>query len=197
MKTTERATTRRPRPGEARLEGQPVSSGVAIGYAAIAHDPALPPIDTTRRDCDPAHERARLFEAITRSTAQLRRLHDRLALLPEDGQVEIGSLLEVYRRMLGPSRLRRGIEALLGQGMLAEAAVQHETEALAAFMLSPLAALRPKARMRWRQGGGRESSVRSGAGWCVTSAARRTGRFPPFPMVRSLLPSSCAPPMPP
>ncbi|QHC35069.1 phosphoenolpyruvate--protein phosphotransferase [Komagataeibacter xylinus] len=137
MKTTERKPPRRPRPGEVRLEGQPVSSGVAIGYAAIAHDPALPAIDTTRRDCDPAHERARLHEAITRSTAQLRRLHDRLALLPEDGQVEIGSLLEVYRRMLGPSRLRRGIEARLGLGMLAEAAVQLETETLAAFMLSP------------------------------------------------------------
>ncbi|GCE80800.1 phosphoenolpyruvate--protein phosphotransferase [Komagataeibacter oboediens] len=137
MKTTERRPKQRPRAGEVRLEGQPVSSGVAIGYAAVAHEPAPPPVDMARRDCDPAHERTRLHDAISRSVAQLGRLHDRLALLPEDGQVEIGSLLEVYRRMLGPSRLRRGIEARLEQGMLAEAAVMQETETLAALMLTP------------------------------------------------------------
>ncbi|GBQ60225.1 phosphoenolpyruvate-protein phosphotransferase [Komagataeibacter swingsii DSM 16373] len=123
--------------GEVRLEGQPVSPGVAIGYAAVAHEPAPPPVDMARRDCNPGHERTRLHDAISRSVAQLGRLHDRLALLPEDGQVEIGSLLEVYRRMLGPSRLRRGIEARLEHGMLAEAAVMQETEALAAHMLAP------------------------------------------------------------
>lgn len=137
MKTTERRPARGRRPGEIRLEGQPVSPGVAIGYAAIAHEPAPPPVDMARRDCDPAHERTRLHDAISRSVAQLGRLHDRLALLPEDGQVEIGSLLEVYRRMLGPSRLRRGIEGRLDQGMVAEAAVMQETEALAGFMLAP------------------------------------------------------------
>ncbi|BAK84197.1 phosphoenolpyruvate--protein phosphotransferase [Komagataeibacter medellinensis] len=133
-----KATERRPsRSGEVRLAGQPVSPGVAIGHATVAHEPAPPLVDTARCDCDPAHERTRLHEAISRSAAQLRRLHERLALLPEDGQVEIGSLLEVYRRMLGPSRLRRGIEVRLVQGMLAEAAVLQETEALAAIMLSP------------------------------------------------------------
>ncbi|PYD70260.1 phosphoenolpyruvate--protein phosphotransferase [Komagataeibacter swingsii] len=137
MKATERRPKQRPRVGEVRLEGQPVSPGVAIGYAAVAHEPAPPPVDMARRDCNPGHERTRLHDAISRSVAQLGRLHDRLALLPEDGQVEIGSLLEVYRRMLGPSRLRRGIEARLEHGMLAEAAVMQETEALAAHMLAP------------------------------------------------------------
>ncbi|RFD20874.1 phosphoenolpyruvate--protein phosphotransferase [Komagataeibacter melaceti] len=137
MKTTERRPSRRARPAEVRVEGQPVSPGVAIGYAAIAHEPAAPAVDTTRRDCDPAHERARLHDAVSRSVAQLVRLHERLSLLPEDGQVEIGSLLEVYRRMLGPSRLRRGIETRLDHGMVAEAAVMQETEALAEFMLAP------------------------------------------------------------
>ncbi|WP_395369883.1 phosphoenolpyruvate--protein phosphotransferase [Komagataeibacter diospyri] len=137
MKATERRPKQRPRAGEVRLEGQPVSPGVAIGYAAVAHEPAPPPVDMARRDCNPGHERTRLHDAIGRSVAQLGRLHDRLALLPEDGQVEIGSLLEVYRRMLGPSRLRRGIEARLEHGMLAEAAVMQETEALATHMLAP------------------------------------------------------------
>ncbi|MCE2575709.1 phosphoenolpyruvate--protein phosphotransferase [Komagataeibacter sp. FNDCR2] len=137
MKTTERSPARRVRAGEVRLEGQPVSPGVAIGYAAIAHEPVAPAVDIARRDCDPAHERTRLHDAVSRSVAQLVRLHDRLSLLPEDGQVEIGSLLEVYRRMLGPSRLRRGIEVRLDQGMVAEAAVMQETEALAGFMLAP------------------------------------------------------------
>lgn len=136
MKATERRPPR-PRAGEVRLQGQPVSPGVAIGYAAVAHEPAPPPVDMARRDCHPGHERTRLHDAISRSVAQLGRLHDRLALLPEDGQVEIGSLLEVYRRMLGPSRLRRGIEARLEHGMLAEAAVMQETEALASLMLAP------------------------------------------------------------
>lgn len=137
MKTTERRPAASARNGEVRLTGQPVSPGVAIGHGCVAHDPPPPPVDTARRDCNPEQERTRLHEAITRSTAQLRRLHERLALLPEDGQVEIGSLLDVYRRMLGPSRLRRGIENRLAQGMLAEAAVLQETEALAAFMLTP------------------------------------------------------------
>ena len=137
MKTTERRPPRRARPAEVRVEGQPVSPGVAIGYAAIAHEPAAPAVDTTRRDCDPVHERARLHDAVSRSVAQLVRLHERLSLLPEDGQVEIGSLLEVYRRMLGPSRLRRGIETRLDHGMVAEAAVMQEPEALAEFMLAP------------------------------------------------------------
>ncbi|GCE84040.1 phosphoenolpyruvate--protein phosphotransferase [Komagataeibacter diospyri] len=137
MKATERRPKQRPRAGEVRLEGQPVSPGVAIGYAAVAHEPAPPSVDMARRDCNPGHERTRLHDAIGRSVAQLGRLHDRLALLPEDGQVEIGSLLEVYRRMLGPSRLRRGIEARLEHGMLAEAAVMQETEALATHMLAP------------------------------------------------------------
>lgn len=164
MKTTERRPARRGRPGEIRLEGQPVSPGVAIGYAAIAHEPAPPPVDMARRDCDPAHERTRLHDAISRSVAQLGRLHDRLALLPEDGQVEIGSLLEVYRRMLGPSRLRRGIEGRLDQGMVAEAAVMQETEALAGFMLARPAGPPRKGKTRWQQGAARGSFGKSGAG---------------------------------
>ncbi|MDT8870446.1 phosphoenolpyruvate-utilizing N-terminal domain-containing protein [Komagataeibacter rhaeticus] len=137
---------------------------MAIGPGCVAHDPPPPPVDTARRDCNPEQERTRLHEAITRSTAQLRRLHERLALLPEDGQVEIGSLLDVYRRMLGPSRLRRGIENRLAQGMLAEAAVLQETEALAAFMLTPPGRPAPEGRTRWRPVGVRANPVKSGAG---------------------------------
>ncbi|MBM9401222.1 phosphoenolpyruvate--protein phosphotransferase [Gluconacetobacter azotocaptans] len=121
---------------EYRLEGDATAHGVAIGPAAMAVEGPAPDIDEAARADDPAHEQARLTEAIERSIRQVERLRDRLALLPEDSKLEIGSLLEVYRRMLGPSRLQRGIRQRIAQdGLLAEAAVRQEAEALAQAML--------------------------------------------------------------
>ncbi|GBQ81727.1 phosphoenolpyruvate-protein phosphotransferase [Gluconacetobacter johannae DSM 13595] len=123
-------------PAEYRLGGDATSHGVAIGPAAMAVEGPAPDIDEAARADDPDHELARLTDAIERSVRQVERLRDRLALLPEDSQIEIGSLLEVYRRMLGPSRLQRGIRQRIARdGLLAEAAVRQETEALARAML--------------------------------------------------------------
>ncbi|MFT8775878.1 MAG: phosphoenolpyruvate-utilizing N-terminal domain-containing protein, partial [Gluconacetobacter liquefaciens] len=94
---------------EIRLSGDATVGGVAIGPAMLVLESPAPDIDASARTDDPDHELARLAEAIERSVRQIERLRDRLAILPEDGQIEIGSLLEVYRRMLGPSRLQRGI----------------------------------------------------------------------------------------
>ncbi|WP_408905999.1 phosphoenolpyruvate--protein phosphotransferase [Nguyenibacter vanlangensis] len=126
----------RNRPVEHRFAGDATVRGVAIGPAAIAVESPAPQVDPTARADDPAPELARLAEALARSLRQVERLRDRLALLPEDSQIEIGSLLDVYRRMLGPSRLLRGIRRRITQdGLTAEAAVRQETEQLAAATL--------------------------------------------------------------
>jgi phosphoenolpyruvate-protein phosphotransferase len=123
-------------PAEYRLAGDATVRGVAIGPAALVVESPAPDIDPTARAADPDHELERLAEAVERSVRQVERLRDRLAVLPEDSQIEIGSLLEVYRRMLGPSRLQRGIRRRVTQdGLTAEAAVRQETESLALAML--------------------------------------------------------------
>ncbi|GEB38240.1 phosphoenolpyruvate-protein phosphotransferase [Gluconacetobacter liquefaciens] len=121
---------------EIRLSGDATVGGVAIGPAMLVLESPTPDIDASARTDDPDHELARLAEAIERSVRQIERLRDRLAILPEDGQIEIGSLLEVYRRMLGPSRLQRGIhDRIVRDGRTAELAVREETESLAQALL--------------------------------------------------------------
>ncbi|MFT9435618.1 phosphoenolpyruvate--protein phosphotransferase [Acetobacter syzygii] len=131
---------RRPRPvaapAEIRLAGDATVRGMAIGPAMLVLESPAPDIDVAARTDDPDHELARLAEAIERSVRQIERLRDRLAILPEDGQIEIGSLLEVYRRMLGPSRLQRGIhDRIVRDGRTAELAVREETDSLAQALL--------------------------------------------------------------
>lgn len=125
-----------PATAEIRLSGDATVGGVAIGPAMLVLESPAPDIDASARTDDPDHELARLAEAIERSVRQIERLRDRLAILPEDGQIEIGSLLEVYRRMLGPSRLQRGIhDRIVRDGRTAELAVREETESLAQALL--------------------------------------------------------------
>ena len=58
---------------------------------------------------DIAAEGARLDAAIAQSRKQLAKLRARLAVLPEESQAEIAPLIDAYIRMLGPSRLIRGV----------------------------------------------------------------------------------------
>ncbi|GAA4503349.1 phosphoenolpyruvate--protein phosphotransferase [Gluconacetobacter tumulicola] len=123
-------------PPEIRLSGDATVRGMAIGPVMLVLESPAPDIDAAARTDNPEHELERLGEAIERSVRQIERLRDRLAILPEDGQIEIGSLLEVYRRMLGPSRLQRGIhERIVRDGRTAELAVREETESLAQALL--------------------------------------------------------------
>ncbi|MBB2169817.1 phosphoenolpyruvate--protein phosphotransferase [Gluconacetobacter aggeris] len=123
-------------PPEIRLSGDATVRGMAIGPVMLVLESPAPDIDAAARSDNPEHELERLGEAIERSVRQIERLRDRLAILPEDGQIEIGSLLEVYRRMLGPSRLQRGIhERIVRDGRTAELAVREETESLAQALL--------------------------------------------------------------
>ncbi|GBQ66725.1 phosphoenolpyruvate-protein phosphotransferase [Ameyamaea chiangmaiensis NBRC 103196] len=127
------------RPPPRQFQGEPVYPGIAIGVAIRTGDRQIP-TDLPRASVHgDTYERARLDEAVDRARRQIGKLRDRLALLPEEGQVEIGSLLEVYHRMLGPSRLLRGIEARISRDALtAEAAVMDEVDALCTAMLAPM-----------------------------------------------------------
>jgi phosphoenolpyruvate-protein phosphotransferase len=122
---------------ERMFRGIPVSPGVAIGPAFRALEPA--PVITRQKiqAADIAAEGARLESAITQSRRQLTKLRARLAVLPEESQVEIAPLFDVYIRMLGPSRLIRGVRRRIEETLLsAESAVVAEADAIAEAILA-------------------------------------------------------------
>ncbi len=85
---------------------------------------------------DIAAEGTRLDTAIAQSRKQLSKLRARLAVLPEESQAEIAPLIDAYLRMIGPSRLVRGIRRRIEETLLsAERAVMAEAEAIAATIM--------------------------------------------------------------
>lgn len=118
---------------EVRFEGLAISGGVAIGPVFRASEPTP---DITRHKiaaADSAGEGARLDAAVAQSRKQLGKLRGRLAVLPEDSQTELAPLIDAYIRMLGPSRLLRGVRQRIEETLVsAESAVVEETEAIAA-----------------------------------------------------------------
>src|SRR6202012_71479 len=81
---------------------------------------------------DIAAEGARLEAAIAQSRKQLAKLRAKLAVLPEESQSEISPLIDAYIRMLGPSRLVRGVRRRIEDTLFsAEAAVVTEAQAIA------------------------------------------------------------------
>jgi phosphoenolpyruvate-protein phosphotransferase len=132
---------RPPAPDAARPErvftGIAVSHGVAIGPAFGASEPV--PVITRQKiqAADIAAEGARLEAAIIQSRRQLTKLRARLAVLPEESQAEIAPLIDAYMRMLGPSRLIRGVRRRVEETLLsAESAVVAEAEAIAEAILA-------------------------------------------------------------
>lgn len=118
---------------EARFDGIAISGGVAIGPVFRASEPT--PIITRHKiaAADSAAEGARLDAAIAQSRNQLAKLRGRLAALPEDSQIELAPLIDAYIRMLGPSRLLRGVRQRIEETLVtAESAVAEETETIAA-----------------------------------------------------------------
>jgi len=116
---------------ERRFVGIPVSAGVAIGPVFGASEPE-PQIEAA----DMAAECARLDAAIVQSRKQLAKLRARLTVLPEESQAEIAPLIDAYLRMIGPSRLVRGIRRRIEETLLsAEAAVIAEADAIAGAIL--------------------------------------------------------------
>ncbi|NPD69398.1 phosphoenolpyruvate--protein phosphotransferase [Lichenicola cladoniae] len=120
---------------ERRFSGQGIYPGIAIGPVAFAAEAPAPVAPRNLQSSEIAFETARLDEAVQRSLRQLEKLKSRLAFLSEESQAEIAPLLDVYRQMLGPSRLLRNAAArIVREKLNAEAAVMVEAEALAQLL---------------------------------------------------------------
>ena len=122
---------------ERAFVGIPVSEGVAIGPVFTATEPTP---EITRQKiaaADISGEGARLDAAIAQSRKQLNKLRARLAVLPEESQAEIAPLIDAYIRMLGASRLVRGVRRRIEETLLsAESAVVAESEAIAGAIIA-------------------------------------------------------------
>ena len=107
----------RPRP-ERRFEGFAIFAGVAIGPVFYAIEPEIPVVQAKIAGTAIASECARLDAAIVQSRKQLDKLRGRLTVLPEESQAEIAPLIDAYSRMVGPSRLVRGIRRRIEETLL-------------------------------------------------------------------------------
>lgn len=122
---------------EVRFSGIPVSAGVAIGPIFRASEPTPRITRHKIAAADSAGEGARLDAAVVQSRKQLTKLRARLAVLPEESQEEIAPLIDAYIRMLGPSRLLRGVKQRIEETLVsAETAVVEEADAIAAAILA-------------------------------------------------------------
>ena len=116
------------------LQGIGISPGVVIARASLTYERPLPHIEALPSQLGVEAERARLDQAIALTLKQLRKLRTKLGSLPEEGRIEIDALLSVYERMLNHSRLVRAAHRRLAEdGLTAEAAVQLESDVLAAM----------------------------------------------------------------
>jgi phosphotransferase system enzyme I (PtsI) len=115
-----------------RFVGIPVSPGVAIGPVFGAVEPPATVTRTRIAAAEIDGERVRFEAALAQSRKQLGKLRARLSVLPDESQAEIGPLIDAYLRMLGPSRLVRGVRRRIEDSLLtAEAAVVAEAEEIA------------------------------------------------------------------
>ena len=122
---------------ERRFVGIATVAGVAIGTVFRATEPDIPVTQSRIATTGVAAEGARLDAAIAQSRKQLGKLRVRLTVLPEESQAEIAPLIEAYQRMIGPSRLIRGIRRRIEETLFsAESAVMAEADALAAAILA-------------------------------------------------------------
>jgi len=122
---------------ERRFQGIAVSAGIAIGPVFGASEPEPKVAHHKIHAPEVAAESARLEAAIVQSRKQLAKLRARLAVLPEESQAEIAPLFDAYIRMIGPSRLIRGVRRRIEENLLsAETAVITESEAIAEAIMN-------------------------------------------------------------
>ena len=127
-------------PRERIFVGIPVSPGIAIGPVFGTSEPKAEITRFKIHAADIAAEGARLDAAIAQSRKQLGKLRGRLTVLPEESQAEIAPLIDAYLRMLGPSRLVRGVKRRIEETLLsAENAVATEAEAIASAIVAAAA----------------------------------------------------------
>lgn len=117
--------------------GIAVSAGIGIGPVFGTTEPDAVITKHKISASDIAAESARLEAAIVQSRKQLAKLRSKLAVLPEESQAEIAPLIDAYTRMLGPSRLVRGVKRRIEETLLsAESAVMAEAEAIAEAIMA-------------------------------------------------------------
>ncbi|GAB6855216.1 phosphoenolpyruvate--protein phosphotransferase [Asaia astilbis] len=115
------------------LQGTGISAGVVIARASLARERPLPVIEAHPSQLSAEAERTRLDQAIALTLKQLKKLRGKLDSLPDEARIEIDAMLTVYERMLTQSRLVRAAhQRLAEEGLTAEAAVQLESDILAA-----------------------------------------------------------------
>jgi phosphoenolpyruvate-protein phosphotransferase len=122
---------------ERLFHGLAVSAGVAIGPVFGTTEPEAVVTRQKIQASDIGAEGARLEAAIVQSRKQLTKLRAKLTVLPEESQSEIAPLIDAYIRMLGPSRLIRGVRARIEETLLsAETAVITEAQAIAKVIMA-------------------------------------------------------------
>ena len=119
------------------FRGHAACAGVAIGpaFCTYEHEPNLSGRRIERDEVE--EELVRLSRAVERSLAQLAKLRARLTLLPDESEREIAPLIDAYRQMLNSSRLLRGMQRRISDGLVsAELAVGEEVKLAAGRLLA-------------------------------------------------------------
>ena len=130
------ATEAAPALPERVFTGLPIVSGIAVGPAFLFEDqpPVLNALPIAEDAVD--DELERFDGAVKKSRRQLTKLRGQLAMLPAEGAAELEPLLDAYMRMIGPSRLLRGVRKRIETLSAADTAVHDEVEELAAAILA-------------------------------------------------------------
>jgi phosphoenolpyruvate-protein phosphotransferase (PTS system enzyme I) len=134
---TERERSPKPRKrvaagkGELVFEGLGVAPGIAVGPAHVVEGGSVH-VPEYRIEPDQIEaERARFSAAVNKAQKQLVKLKAKSTNLPGTAAEEIGFLLDAHLQMLTGSRVVRGVEKLIEEGLNAEAAVQAEISKVA------------------------------------------------------------------
>jgi phosphotransferase system enzyme I (PtsI) len=134
---TERERSAKPRKrgapakGELVFEGLGVSPGIAIGPVHVVEGGSVHVPEYRIEPEQIEAERARFAAAVNKAQKQLIKLKGKSTSLPGTAAEEIGFLLDAHLQMLTGSRVVRGVEKLIEEGLNAEAAVQAEISKVA------------------------------------------------------------------
>lgn len=134
---TERERSAKPRKraapakGELVFEGLGVSPGIAVGPVHVVEGGSVHVPEYRIEPGQIEAERARFSAAVNKAQKQLLKLKAKSTNLPGTAAEEIGFLLDAHLQMLTGSRVVRGVEKLIEEGLNAEAAVQAEISKVA------------------------------------------------------------------
>jgi len=120
-----------PAKGELVFEGLGVSPGIAVGPVHVVEGGSVHVPEYRIEPEQIEAERTRFSAAVNKAQKQLIKLKGKSTSLPGTAAEEIGFLLDAHLQMLTGSRVVRGVEKLIEEGLNAEAAVQAEISKVA------------------------------------------------------------------